>query len=102
MYKRITCGVMAVIFLTLLACSDQEGSDSAVDKNSYHYTFAEPIQQAHNYSAWQQKGAFVSDVNVTFGGQTILQGKLITETDGVRTRLEISEDTIAVYYGKDI
>lgn len=94
--------VTLIFLLGLAGCAKQEDSGAHVDKDSFHYTYANAIEEAHNVSVWEKKDAFKADIEVTFGEQAILQGTLTTEMNSVRTRLVISEDTVAVFDGKDI
>lgn len=93
---------ITLILSGLIGCGKQEDLDAHIDKNSFHYTYARVVEEAHNAPDWEQQEAFKADIEVTFEGQTILQGTLTTETNGVRTRLVISEETVAVFDGKDI
>lgn len=63
--------------------------------------FVAPIERAHSAAIWRQKEAFQSGIAVRFGGNTILEGRMLTTPSMSRTRLEIASGAVAIWDGED-
>lgn len=63
--------------------------------------FAMRIEKAHGGDAWDAHQALEVPISVSFGGNTILDGTLLMDTPGGRTRLELKDGTVLVFDGSD-
>jgi|AntRauTorcE11898_2_1112593.scaffolds.fasta_scaffold24842_2 hypothetical protein len=86
----------------LLACTNKENASEKqqAEVETIRHEFAAPIEKAHNMTAWKQKNALKTDIHVTFGGQTAMKGTLIVEAGGPGIRLEMGDNTVAVFDGQ--
>ncbi len=66
---------------------------------SDHYALL--VEQAHGIRAWSSRPALAAELTINFGGNTMLQGELLMETTGGRSRIEMSDGTIMVFDGRD-
>ncbi len=64
--------------------------------------FVAPIERAHSAQIWRQKEAFQSGIVVRFGGNTILEGRMLTTPSMSRTRLELASGVVALWDGEDV
>ncbi len=61
--------------------------------------FAASIEQAHGASAWRARRALQSSIVVQFGSATAIDGTMLMETNGARSRFELKDGTILVFDG---
>lgn len=62
--------------------------------------FAGKIEKAHG-NAWETQAAFSTDIVVNFGGNTMIDGQMITDTPAGRSRFELKDGTVLVFDGQD-
>ncbi len=62
--------------------------------------YARAVQTAHGEKAWQDQRALVSDIEVTFGGKTVFDGRLLMTTDGEKVRLTSWNGPVLTWDGK--
>ncbi|MDA8018707.1 MAG: hypothetical protein MPN21_14795 [Thermoanaerobaculia bacterium] len=48
------------------------------------------IESAHNKETYSQQGALTADLVVEFGGSTLIDGRLVMDTPGGKTRIELT------------
>ncbi len=95
--------IMILGLTVMTACTTGEQNDSQrASENRANHTFANPIEEAHNRAEWQQKGAFKTNITINMGGQQVIDAALFVETNGPGILLEISEDTVAIFDGKQM
>lgn len=63
--------------------------------------FAVPIEKAHGGEAWDAQSAVAADIRVEFGGNLMIDGRMITDTPVGQTRFELADGTVLVFDGKD-
>ncbi|MEM9596851.1 MAG: hypothetical protein AAGD06_21455 [Acidobacteriota bacterium] len=63
--------------------------------------FVGAIEAAHGADAWWSQRAVSADIAVDFGGQRVLEGRLLTDTPGGRVRIELVDGSVMVFDGKD-
>lgn len=61
---------------------------------------AQVIGKAHNERAWRAHVAFTCDINVTFGGTTMLQGSMLLDIAGGRVRYDLQDGTTLIWDGE--
>ncbi len=64
--------------------------------------FVAPIERAHSADTWPQKEALRSGIVVRFGGNVILEGRMLTTPSMSRTRLDLGSGPIAIWDGADV
>jgi hypothetical protein len=64
-------------------------------------TFARAIEEAHGAAAWDTHAALETSLRVEFGGNTILEGTMLTDTPVARTRLELADGTVLLFDGRE-
>jgi hypothetical protein len=62
--------------------------------------FAAAIEQAHGVDAWRVRRALQTGIVVEFGGRTAIDGTMLAETTGARSRFELKDGTILVFDGE--
>jgi len=66
--------------------------------------WARSIEQAHGAGAWAAKNeageALSSRITVDYGGERILEGRMLLEPDLGRTRFELTDGTVVVWDGE--
>lgn len=63
--------------------------------------FAAAVEKAHGGDAWNARTAFAADIVVNFGGSTVIDGKMMTDTPVGKTRFELEDGTVLVFDGQD-
>ncbi len=58
------------------------------------------IQDAHGLQVWKQTQVLACSLSIAFGGKTTLAGALYFETQGPRTRLELTSGDTLIFDGK--
>jgi hypothetical protein len=62
--------------------------------------FAAAIEQAHGAVAWRARRALQTGIVVQFGSGTAIDGTMLAETTGVRSRFELKDGAILVFDGE--
>jgi hypothetical protein len=62
--------------------------------------FGAAIQQAHGAAAWHAHRALQTGIVVQFGSATAVDGTMLIETSGARSRFELKDGTILVFDGE--
>jgi hypothetical protein len=75
--------------------AEREGTPEAEED------FVTPIERAHSAAIWRQKEAFQSGIVVRFGGNTILEGRMLTTPSMSRTRIENASGAVAIWDGNN-
>ncbi len=98
---NLYAAAFALSLLTVItACTQKQQTDTETNKKStINHAFAVPIEKAHNMKVWKTKGALKTDVKLTFGGKTAMNAMLYVNAGGPGIRLELSNDTFAVFNG---
>lgn len=77
-----------------------EAADApAAAEDPFAAAFAGPIEAAQGAAAWRAAEAVSAEVTVTFGGQTVVDGRFLFTPDVGRSRLELADGTVAVFDG---
>lgn len=63
--------------------------------------FADSVETTHGGDHWNTQAAVAADIVVNFGGQTLIDGRMITDTPVGQTRFELKDGTVLVFDGKD-
>ena len=63
--------------------------------------FAATIGKAHGAAGWHGQEAFAADIQVSFGGNTVIDGTLLTRTDTSGVRIELKNGAVAVWDGEE-
>lgn len=77
-----------------------EETPAAAAETSPAAAFAAEIEQAHGLAAWRSRPAFSADIDVYFGGDLILDGRMLFPTDLSASRLDLADGTTAVFDGE--
>lgn len=72
----------------------------AADEDSFAARFAAPIEAAHGEDAWSAAEAVSANLTVVYGGQTVIDGRLLFTPEVGRSRLELADGTVAVFDGE--
>lgn len=64
-------------------------------------SFAEAIGKAHGKSALEQQQAIQARITVEFGGQTMIEGTLLSDTVGGKVRIDLDNGTHFVFDGQE-
>ena len=65
-------------------------------------SFSENIEEAHNKTAFMSREAVLFDINLNFGGNTRLEGKVSMTTNSTRVRLNKNDGTSVIYDGQEV
>lgn len=96
------------LVLSLVSCAagchsqSPPGSSEAERIADSGEDFAAPVERAHSAEVWRQKDAFQSGIVVRFGGNKILEGRMLMTPSMSRTRLELSSGPIAIWDGEEV
>jgi len=63
--------------------------------------YAGAVEERHGIAAWRKKSAFRCKLKLDLGGKTIIDGTLLMETKGVRTRIDLNDGTSFGFDGKE-
>jgi hypothetical protein len=63
--------------------------------------FAAAIGKAHGAQSWHGHNAFAAEIHLAFGGNTVIDGTLLTRTDTSGVRIEQKSGAVAVWDGQD-
>jgi hypothetical protein len=63
--------------------------------------YARRVEAVLGVRAWRKHEALSCDITITFGGRTMLQGRLLMETGGARTRLDLADGSTIVFDGAE-
>lgn len=85
----------AVLFLTLSSLS------AAAHAEVFAERFAAAIEGAHGADAWHAQEAFQAEIAVSFGGNQVLAGTLITDTAIGGVRIVAGDGTVLVWDGAE-
>lgn len=83
----------ATALLLLLAAG------AAADEPSAR-SFAEKTEAAHGGDVWNGKQALAAYITVSFGGERLFTGKMLTDTPVGKTRFELTDGTVLVFDGE--
>lgn len=85
--KRLafTCGLL--LLSILYSCNTKESKP----------TFVSEIEKAHNKSVWDEKNLLKANIQVTFGGNTVLDGVMYMEPWVGNTRFDLTNGTSIIY-----
>ncbi len=74
----------------------------AQDSSGFAEHFAAVVGTAHGIAAWRAQSAVAAQITVRFGGQLMVQGTLLCETQGGRVRMELADGTVLLFDGHDV
>lgn len=63
-------------------------------------SFVAPIEKAHGGAAWDAQSVLQADIVVEFGGNTMIDGTMWTDTPVGQTRFELEDGTVLVFDGE--
>ncbi len=63
--------------------------------------FAQAVESAHGLAAWRAPSAVQARIVVRFGGTIVVDGEMLLHTDMSASRLDLADNSVAVYDGKD-
>ena len=66
------------------------------------FSFSENIEEAHNKAAFMSKEAISFDINLKFGGNSRLEGKVSMTTNSTKVRVDKSDGTSIIYDGQEV
>ena len=93
---------LAFALLGLAGCqptSPPEPEEPAADRGE---DFVAPIERAHSIESWKQKQVLQSGIVVRFGGNIILEGRMLTTPSMSRTRLDLESGAVSIWDGEDV
>ncbi len=95
---------LALSLLGLAGCQSPSPPETAkpVEATGNAEDFAAPIERAHSADGWREKHALQSGIVVRFGGNTILEGRMLTTPSMSRTRLDLASGPVAIWDGADV
>lgn len=95
--------VSSWMILAAASCQPERSTEPAADTQAQGpgNDFAAPIERAHSAEAWRQKEGFESGIVVSFGGNTILDGRMLMTPSMSRTRVELSSGPVVIWDGTD-
>ncbi len=96
---RVLAANLLAASLTGCGGSSPEPSASPTPAPPPELALAQGIEAAHGRDAWLRHEALQARILVTFGGKTILAGRLLLRTDLSKTRLELDSGAVAVWDG---
>ena len=65
-------------------------------------SFSENIEEAHNKPAFMNQKAVSFDIELLFGGEVRLQGKVSLTTNSTRVRVDKSDGSSLIYDGNEV
>lgn len=74
----------------------------AVKQTPSYKSFGKQIARAHGIWKWNTYRCIQTDIQITFGGQSILQGTLLTDRHAGKVRIVLTDGTVLVFDGKDV
>ena len=84
---------------TLPADAAADPQNGAAPEDPFAAAFAGPIEESHGAEAWRRQEAVAADVALEFGGNPVLDGRLLFPPDMAAARLELADGTVAVWDG---
>lgn len=106
----LSCFLLSSAVLLLAACEpapSYEGvgdggpeAEAASGEPTFQEAFAAPIENAFGADAWRSKEAVETGIQVSFGGNELIDGKMLFTPDTGRSRLELADGTVAVFDGR--
>ncbi|MGA8854851.1 MAG: hypothetical protein WB492_11805 [Christiangramia sp.] len=66
------------------------------------FSFSENIEEAHNKAAFMMNEAIAFDIDLKFGGNTRLQGKVSMTANSSKVRVDKSDGTSLIYDGEQV
>ena len=95
---------LSLILAGAAACqpTNQQAPADAVETADSGEDFVGPIERAHSAGTWRQKQALQSGIVVRFGGNTIVEGRMLTTPSMSRTRLDLESGPVAIWDGADV
>lgn len=100
-----------ILSLVLISCkNNQETNTMPVEPNggigdgapSLSAAFVEPISKAHYKDAFMQEEAIRFDIDLNFGGQDRLDGRVTMLTGGGKIRIDKTDGSYMVFDGKNV
>lgn len=100
------------IFLSILSCK-QNTAEEKIPVEPDHgigdgarppkvFSFSENIEEAHNKTAFKMKEAVSFDINLKFGGNTRLEGKVSMTTNSSKVRLDKADGSVIIFDSKKV
>lgn len=89
--------LLALVPVLVLALATPSSAEDAMDPGP---AFALAIEKAHGSDSWYSHDAVAADLVVHFGGNKMLEGRMITTPEVGKTRLELSGGAVAVWDGE--
>ena len=109
--------LLCLSMLLILSCNQNEKKDSPTDEEiimtepdggtgdgavSPAVTFAQNIEKAHNKETWTTNKAVAFDINLTFGGNPRLSGKITSLTNSTKVRIDKEDGSKLIYNGENV
>lgn len=88
------------LFMLVLGASILVGSALPAAGTGSGADFAKAVEAAHGGEAWNSRAALAAEIEVEFGGNTLIQGQMITDTPVGQTRFELEDGTVLVFDGE--
>lgn len=88
---------LAILPVLALALPVVSLADDSMDPGP---AFALAIEKAHGSDSWYSHGAVAAELVVHFGGNTMLEGRMITTPEVGKTRIELEGGAVAVWDGE--
>ncbi|GAA4319172.1 hypothetical protein GCM10023115_45450 [Pontixanthobacter gangjinensis] len=66
------------------------------------FSFSENIEEAHNKAAFMNQPAVAFDINLKFGGQTRLEGRVTMTTNSTKVRVDKADGSSIIYDGEKV
>ena len=93
MKSLTTLAIAVILFVSLTGCQSTASRSVA--------RYAAKIERAHGINAWCSKPAMSSEITVTLGDNTVLEGTLLMEIKGSRSRIELTDGTMLIFDGTE-
>ncbi|MBL4702593.1 MAG: hypothetical protein JKX85_15200 [Phycisphaeraceae bacterium] len=79
----------------------QQESQS-INKGPSDRAFALRVEKAHGKKHWRSNRCIQADIKVSFGGNLIVDGKILTDRYAGKVRLTLTNGVVLVYDGKEV
>lgn len=93
-YAAIPALALSLSLSSLTTASPALAADFATD-------FARAIEKTHGIDAWRSQSALETDITVEFGGNQMIDGKLLMDPSGGHVRIELKSGTVMVFDGRN-
>ncbi len=94
--------VLCIFYILIIAACNQNNKKSNPIDITPASSFVANMEVAHNNKIWESKKAVAFDIDIKFGDQQGLQGKVTSLTNSSAIRIDKYDGTKIIYNGEDV